>query len=317
MRWAGALVQLCCGLALAAPAAAGCAAARVGELPLTVWHTRLFVPLSVNGTAGNFLLDTGAAHSVIDEGFAARAGVQWDRHQPVFVLSGFGGETLPVRAGHLRMLDFAGMEVPDREMPMHDFSGVPAPDGGAIAGLLGADLLDLFDVELDPAAGKLALWRLAGCHDIAPLHWTGDYASIPMRRTGDKQLKIPIWLDGADLEATLDTGAPDLYLSRAAALQAGATSQRLAQDPLIETGGIAGVAPRRRHRFDMLLVGRDEYHNVHALVSEAPPHGGSSIDQVDALLGLPILLGHRVWLSYGTGTLFLQKLPEYTPRSAP
>ena len=230
---------LCAALLQATPAVAGCAAGKVGEMPLTIWHNRLFVPLTVNDTQGQFLIDTGAFHSIVDQNFARTAGVQWDRHQPAYTLGGFGGQTLPVLAGRMRMLTIAGMRVPDREMPIHDFGAEAAPNNTTISGLLGADLLDLFDVELDPAAGKLTLWRLVGCHDIEPLHWTGDYAAIPMRRSADKQLRIPIWIDGADFDAILDTGAKGLYLSHAAALQAGATDAQLTQDP---------ACRRRRHR---------------------------------------------------------------------
>ena len=300
---------LCAGLAAASPALANCVAGRVGDMPLTIAHARLFVVLTINDTPGQFLVDTGAAQSVLDESFAGRTGVQWDHHQPVYTLNGFGGSTLPVHAGRIRMLGIAGMHVADREMPIHDFGSEASPGGGTIAGLLGADLLDLFDVELDPVAGKLALWRLAGCRDIEPLHWTGDYVAIPMRRTAGKQLRIPIWIDGADFDATLDTGAQGLYLSHAAALKAGATEDELAHDPQTGGGGIGGRMTSRTHLFHTLLVGKDEYHDVKARVGEAGA-GTAPLDGSGALIGLPALLHHRVWLSYGTETLFLQKLKE-------
>jgi len=302
------LVFLCA--CLPACALAECRVARVAQMPLTVDHNRLFVPVTVNETAGKFMVDTGAFHSLIDAGFASRAGVRMDAHQPRYILGGFGGNSLPVQAGRLRMFEFAGAKIPDREMPIYDFSEDFASDGLPVDGLLGADMLNLLDVELDFPGKTLSLWRLFDCHDIEPLHWSGDYASIPMPRQSDKHVKIPIWLDGADMDALLDTGAGGLHLSHEAALRAGATEDQLAHDPVMEGAGIGGKGHSLRHRFHVLLVGRDEYHDIDAAVSDKPDRASPVFEKYDAIIGLRYLFHHRVWISYGTETLFLQALPK-------
>lgn len=283
-------------------ARAGCRAGRVAEFPLQLLHNRLFIPLKINDTGANFLLDTGAFHSIMDSAFASRAHVNWDDNQPSFTLGGIGGETLPVHAGRIRMLDIAGIKVPDREMPIHDF----APEtlsGAAIDGLFGSDLISVFDLELDFPAGRVSLWRLIDCQQIEPLHWSGDYAAIPMTRRADKTVVIPIEVDGAFLDAVLDTGAGPLLLTRQSALAAGATPAELAQDPAVETGGIGGKRMLRRHVFHALTIGKETYPNVAALISDHP----KEITGNENLIGLDFLRGHRAWLSYGTETLFLQR----------
>jgi predicted aspartyl protease len=305
-----AMILLACTWLAPASTWAECRVARVAQMKLTVEHNRLYVPVTVNDTAGEFMVDTGAFHSLIDAGFASRAGVRMDAHQPRYSLGGFGGNSLPVQAGRLRMLEFAGAKIPDREMPIYDFSQDFARVGVPVDGLLGADLLDLLDVELDFAGNTLSLWRLFDCHDIEPLHWSGDYASIPVHRLSDKHIKIPIWLDGADMDAMLDTGAGGLHLSREAALRAGATADQLAHDPVMEGAGIGGKGTSRRHHFQILLVGKDEYHDIDAAVSEQPARATRMFENFDAILGLRYLMQHRVWISYGTETLFLQNLPK-------
>jgi len=304
------ILGLTCVFLSPAWALAECRVARVAQMPLAIEHNRLFVPVTVNDTAGEFMVDTGAFHSLIDTSFASHAGVRWDFHQPRYILGGFGGNSLPVQAGRLRMLEFAGAKIPDREMPIYDFSQDFGRVGLPVNGLIGADLLNLLDVEMDFPGKTLSLWRLFNCHDIEPLHWAGDYASIPMHRLSDNHIKIPIWLDGADMDAMLDTGAGGLHLSREAALRAGATADQLAHDPVMEGAGIGGKGTSRLHRFRILLVGKDEYHDIDAAVSEKPANATRMFETFDAIIGLRYLLHHRVWISYGTETLFLQNLPK-------
>jgi hypothetical protein len=214
---AAALAMLC------GPVYAGCKVGKVAELPMVVWHGHIFVPIGVNDTPGQFVLDTGAFGSLLDTGFAARAGVQWDRNQTAVVVQGVGGlETRTLHAGHIRMLTLGDARIPDREMPMSDIA-MPQPKGGHVDGLLGADMLNLLDLELDFQASTMSFWRLFGCPDIAPVGWVGDYASIPMHRQVSEPLKIPIWLDGAFVDAVLDTGADGLVVDHDTALRAGAT----------------------------------------------------------------------------------------------
>ncbi len=273
-------------------------------MPITEWHNRLYVPVTVNDTHGMFMLDTGASMSVVDSDFASRAGVGWDKFQPRLQLEGVGGKlTGIVRAGRLRMLEFGGLKIPDREMPMSELL-LKQPNEQKVDGLLGADMLYLLDLELDFQAGIARFWRLFGCSEIAPLHWSGDYAAIPLQRQASKQVQIPIWLDGAVIQAVLDTGAGGLVIDRQTAMQAGATEDQLAHDPVTGGVGIGGPATGRRHVFKMLLIGKDVYHNVPAFVTDT----SGETDTFHALIGMASLNRHRVWFSYGTETLFLQSL---------
>ncbi len=282
---------------------AGCRVSNVAEMPMTVWHNHIYVPVGVNGTPGQFVLDTGAFNSMLDSTFAARAGVRWDRTQPPLIVQGVGGlESHRLQAGHIRMLKLGGADIQDREMPMSDI-GMPQPSGGHADGLLGADMLNLLDLELDFPSKTVRLWRLFGCSDIAPVGWAGDYASIPMHRQASKHVKIPIWLDGIFVDAFLDTGADGLLIDRATALKAGASQDELAHDPVAGGIGLGGRALGRMHRFHMLLIGKDVYHDVPVFVT-------NDTSNAPVLVGLPFLRGHRVWISYGTETLFLQSLPK-------
>jgi len=137
------------------------------------------------------------------------------------------------------------------------------------------------------------------------MHWSGDYAAIPLSREASKHVDIPIWLDGAVMKAKLDTGAGGLILDRQAALAAGATEDQLAHDPVAGGVGIGGKVTARRHVFHLLLIGKDVYHDVPAFVSDT----SSTVSRTPALVGMTYLRDHKVWMSYGTETLFLQSVP--------
>jgi predicted aspartyl protease len=283
---------------------AECRVGKVAEMPITEWHNHIYVPVTVNDTPGMFMLDTGASLSMLESDFAARAGVAWDKSQPRMVLEGVGGkQTGIVLAGRIRMLEFGGLKIPDREMPMSELL-IKQPNGQKVDGLLGAEMLNLLDLELDFQTGTARFWRLFGCSEITPLHWSGDYASIPLRRQASKHVQIPIWLDGAVIQAVLDTGAGGLVIDRETALQAGATLDQLAHDPVLRGMGVGGAAGGRRHVFKMLLVGKDIYHDVPVFVTDTSDEDG----HLHALIGMASLNNHRVWFSYGTETLFLQSL---------
>jgi predicted aspartyl protease len=281
-----------------------CRVAKAAEMPMTYWHNRIFVPVSVNEMPGTFLLDTGAFNSTVNTEFASRANVVWDRFQPQLTLEGVGGkQTRTVRAGRLRMLEFGGLKIPDREMPIAEVD-MQQPNGAPVDGILGAELLSVLDLEIDFRSSEVTLWRLYGCADIAPVGWTGDYASIPLHRTTEKQVTIPIWLDGALVQSVLDTDAGGLVLDRKTALAAGATEAELAQDPAGAALGMGGRVTGRRHHFKLLLIGKDVYHDVTGFVTDTKSMEGKA----PVLVGMSALRNHRAWFSYGTETLFLQSL---------
>jgi hypothetical protein len=87
------------------------------------------------------------------------------------------------------------------------------PDFG---GLLGPDILRLFDVDLDPAVNRLKLFSQDHCPGKV-VYWTRDWVVSPMTISRLGHIFIPVELDGKSLDAMVDTGAFETILFMPAA----------------------------------------------------------------------------------------------------
>jgi predicted aspartyl protease len=213
------------GLALSASDAA---AADAAPCKLKVYSTLAIttdqngmvqVPVTVAGQTVNFIVDTGSGFTAIREALAHKLGLQF----------------IGLEAQRLRMFDGTdiayGAEAPGTmlgKLPLGDkYSFMVMPDGEQFPaeGLLGEDLLSIFDVDFDFAGGKMHLIAPSDCGD-AVVYWTGNYAKVPISmgdasgindynkglvRVGSSIDTKPIYahanLDGKDVRVQFDTGA--------------------------------------------------------------------------------------------------------------
>lgn len=80
------------------------------------------------------------------------------------------------------------------------------PNDASLAGVLGPDILQNYDVDMDFGAQKLQLISPDHC-DGKVLYWTAPtVAIVPMRLAADGKAVIFVNLDGKRLEAVLNTG---------------------------------------------------------------------------------------------------------------
>lgn len=236
-----------------------------------------------------FILDTGAqAHLVLP---AAQALLR-----------------LPVLPGSVPMLGTGGATA----APIVSLVGVrlgsvllePAPTPVAplpltprvdpiLIGLLGASLLDRFDLELDAAAGRAALFDAGTCMPT----WRG--AAVALTVTPDRQLLLPVTIDGVRLTALLDTGSRATLLTEAAARRLGLAAPPSANTARGVDGGPLGVA---HTRVRVLEIGLDVSRDVPVSVADLQLGGA------DLLLGMDYLRQRRVWVSGLSGVLRLDGL---------
>ncbi len=283
-------------------ARAECTLTKVGTMPITVAGSRLYVPVTMNDTDGVFLLDTGSERTILNGDFAERAHVGLDRHAGQTMMSGGGGrESLRVNQAHVRRTDIGKVAFNDWE-----FVVMPTEAGGLAKaerdGILGMDFLHYFDMDIDLQAGTLNLWRVAGCKDIHP-EWKGDYDAIPMTHNGHQNVTIPIMLDNVFLDVVFDTGAGGLLLSHDAATKLGLTDALLATEKEAGSAGIGGKFPSVVHRFNVLMVGTGQIKAPMIRIETEAHRTGYG----DGLMDWRYLGAQKIWLSYGTNTLFVQK----------
>jgi predicted aspartyl protease len=239
------------------------------------------VPAEIDGAAVSLLLDTGADTGLVTPELAAALRLPLDPGRRTLMqgTGGTGAFSPNVILPHLRLggLELRGLSVPVGRLP-----SLPNLTP-RVGGLLGAELMARFDLDIDVPRGRLALQEAA----CARTDWTG---AVPLGRDGAR-LTAEAVLDGTKLTALIDTGARSILLSTRAARGLGVPQAQLDADP----GGItSGVDLRETmfhwHRFASLRIG--------PVMLDRPVLTVAPLDeQAELLLGAPFFQARRVLLS--------------------
>jgi predicted aspartyl protease len=182
--------------------------------------------------------------------------------------------------------------------------------GLTVDGQVGAEILARFDIEIDPAAGRMRLFDVEGCGDsLVP--FTAPYEALPLRLGPRGLLLVPMRIDGKELLAILDTGSnAGVLVLPNAAMRLGLADDRsgdLAVGRLTDWAG--QTAEVRVRRVDTLEIGSLVARGAVVGIVVAAPGGPRSIEVADALLGSAFLLRQRIWISYATAKLYVARGP--------
>lgn len=284
---------------VATPAFADCRMERVETLPLLAGN-RPMIEMAINGTPLPMVVDTGAQGSSVTPQTVAALKLPRDRKRRTRSTT-VGGVDVTENA-LVETLGVPSFGFIDRSLAVLSLDAVPGE--AAPAGLIGADLLGDFEIELDLPARRLIFYRAAGCDSVRPA-WTGKYQTVAARPSKDHDFLLPIDLDGHGLTALFDTGATSGTVSRAAARSVGVSDAELDNDrPVTGTSAGSHGYAIRRHRFDSVRIGTETFRNVSLDVADFTRTG------VDLLIGVDYMRQRRFFLSYATGTLFIQDVPK-------
>lgn len=290
-------------LLLAALLLSGCATSPEGacklawraDLPIDPRDNLVFVPAMFNDHAANLLMDTGAERTTLTEAAVTRLHLRRDLQHPSNSV-GIGGTSTSYEA---LPDDFAVgvFRLPVDRVKVATFS-LPEIGGIQPDGLLGADILLAFDLDIDLPARRLTIYRARPCADSRP-PWTVPYSSVEGVAMWRDRLIVPLTVNGADGRAVLDTGAQSTVLGPEFAARGGVTRAMLENDPSRTMRGASREqASSHLHRFDTVQIGTDIKHDVRLPVAELPS------GQADALIGGDFLRGRRIWLSAASHQMF-------------
>lgn len=289
---------------IATPALADCQTARPDAVALLT-NQRPLIEAAINGKPLRMVVDTGAERSSVTPETATAFGLPRDLRQRTLTKT-VGGQKLSENTflEQLTVAKYTYLDMSVAVLALRGAATEPHP-----AGLIGADLLQDFDIELDIPRRKLILYRIADCKLSGP-SWDGRYQTIAARVSDHHQFLFPVKLNGHSLTAVFDTGARGGLVTRAAAESIGISDAQLEKDPS-STGtgaGLQGFA-ERRHRFDTFTIGEETFRNMPLGVAEFRLAGA------DMLVGIGYMQRRRFFLSYSTGTLFVQS--EFNAPSRP
>ena len=277
--------------------AGGCGTRAIGNIIVATLNRAPIVTLSANGHAVTLILDTGAEKTVVTPDVAERIGAQRPSIEFQRRLRGITGD-LPTHEVELHSFAAGEVAIPWRRVlvaPVKMTRVFPTP----LDGLLGADALSDFDIDLDLPRHQMTFYRKQTCEAAAP-NWAGPYVSVSTGLSRGERLFFPVLLDGHRLTAVIDTGSQVTVLATAAARALGLTEGHLTRDRSTTTQGVAGEPLSARvHRFAKLEVGALMIRNPEVVVTDL------KLNEADIVLGVDFLSSRRLWLSYGSRRIFL------------
>jgi predicted aspartyl protease len=283
------------------PTAADCSLSLIARMPLTVQDHLLVVPAGINGKWVHLVVDSGAERTTLSDAAAERLGLPHDPRYRTRSL-GIGGHTVTADVD-LDRLVLGGVHLPVERVAVGTFT-LQNGRGLNADGLLGADILLAFDLDIDVPGGVLTLYRARQCPEPAP-PWPEPAVEIPGIGARKDRLLVPIELDSVSGMAILDTGAGRNVIGADMARRMGLNEQTLAADPKVRLRGIGPAeATAYVHRFRQLRVGPTV--QTAPLIAIQLSEAGIG----DALIGEQFLHGRRVWISFRNRQVFVSRRGE-------
>jgi hypothetical protein len=275
-----------------------CDLTMIAQMPLQVEDHLLVVPAGINGKWVHLVVDSGAERTTISDTTAERLGLPHDARYINRSL-GIGGVTTATDVTVDRLV-LGGVHFPINRIAVGNFK-LQTPRGLDADGLLGADILLAFDMDIDVPGGKLTLYRTRFCPNTHP-PWPEPPIEITGVRARKDRLLLPFELDNVAGLAILDTGAQGNVIGVDMARRMGLDEQTLSRDPAVRQHGVGpGETISHLHQFKLFRIGpvAEESPRITVLPSD--------FGVGDALIGEEFLQGRRVWLSFRNRQVFVSR----------
>jgi hypothetical protein len=254
----------------------------------TVWTAGgdLATEISVQGKKELFLVDLAGFKSSVSKSVSDALDLKHTALNPNYrvTLNSGGAVTAeamaePVVVGNIDIPRMKFLIVPDDSIPRDT------------AGTLSADILDQYDVEIDPLHNKVNLFSQGHCAGQV-VYWTHSPAAvIPMRMNDWAQIVFQVELDGQVFDATLDTGSSRSHIGYEQAANAFGWSGPNAPQPSDEYDPV----------FKHLSLNGVDITNPKLVIQEQ----GHSTEIIPVQLGMNILRKFRTYVSYTDRSIFL------------
>ncbi len=313
MRFVAILLGIAAVLGAGA-ARAGCTLDAVANLPVHIEDGRIFLSGSVNGHQLDFLVNPAYRSVMLN---AAKRDLEMSSYKLVRTVLGYEKPDPPfgiVNEGPDKVVIDQMTYVVKGSLP--DF-GVP----GSVA-MLGADVLDRFDLEFDLADNLIILYRPSGCDGVQEGYWDRHAAAAEMvpglgQGTNAEPLNaynfpfvtLRAEVDGQPVRAIIDAGQRHSFLSLTTAHELGADREDMPEiDAMPDL--FDGYSHRTWYRdFATVSLGGETISPAWLRVrsfDSAPaskPRTGSLVrdsvlNEAGLVLGADFLISHRVLFSF-------------------
>ncbi len=283
---------------------------REGSLPVEMVGHRATTLVKINGHDTRVMLDSGAFFNIMSKASAEQLGLRIGV-APAEITPDSTGSLIAKSAyvsGVGGKADIGSTAVRNFGMLDATFHNVMFLVGGSDIGMpiLGANLLDAFDLDIDLAQGKLNLVKTSGCGNTALAYWVkdGPYQMVDLNReTSDNESYVTVLVNGHPVRALIDIGSPETLLARHAAERAGIDLKSSQAKPGEPASGIGTksyqtwIVP-----IDKFQVGSETIQHSQMLVLDGDITPGD--DSADMLLGLDFVLAHHMYIANDQGKIY-------------
>lgn len=276
-------------LCAAPPGAQARCSITYAQLPVTMAGRMPLARARINGHDAPFLIDSGAFHSLIGPGFAAQLHLPL-APLPGYVTKGMGGEVTP----SLAIVDAFELGGTTTQRAQFLVGGAEITHA---AGVIGQNFLHKEDMEYDLADGYVRFVRASGCPGAEVVYWASPMPAssvdlTPIDEVNATATTAIVEVDGHQLKAQFDTGAPWTLISLAAARRLGFDPDAPGVAPLGNGHGL-GASTFRIWRLapKTVRIGGEEIRDARLRVSE------SGVGEVEMLIGADFFLAHHVYVS--------------------
>jgi predicted aspartyl protease len=276
---------------------------------------------AINAKPVNLEISTGSTHTFILRAEADRQNLHPERIQRQ-MQSASGAESVFL----VRVKDFAvgAAHVTNLRFPV-----IEAIGNTAAAGVLGADFLHQYDMDLNFAERQVKLFQADHCKDKALAYWNQEALRVPLAFTsqGYRPL-VQVKLNGITVNALISTSSRystvDVDTARRLGLSTDAPG-------VVYRGKTAGIGEEKLDRwnmtFDSFAIGDEVVQHPRLVVVEST-YRQRGRKEYDMVLGRDFLSAHRVLLAqsqmqvyytYNGGQVFLKdeidsvRLPQAAP----
>ena len=252
---------------------------------------RILVVVALDGRDQTLIVDTGSDFSMLRELIVKTLGMPTQSLGRAYVFPSGVEVHDYVTVSSFAIAGMKGSNfkfgvVPDRQL-----------DKG-VDGILGADIVRNFDIELDFAARQMKLFSRKHCPGKV-VYWTTEpYAALPFHFDVQLHMLVPVTLDGIPMMAAFDTGSPPAFSMNVATARA---IFGWRNDPP-ELHHIDGDNSPYTYPFSLLSLGGASVHNPSTWLQDS-----SSGTVMEALVGLAGMKQFHIYISFDDATIFMTR----------